>query len=77
MATRRFAHGHKYVCAGSAKKPYRRPLLFTTIDDLGGTSYWGGGWEVEPRGDLTNGSASNVWARTLIERLMPIATRAN
>jgi CubicO group peptidase (beta-lactamase class C family) len=72
----------------------------------GGTSYCGGGWEVESRGDerrvghdggevvramlvftdslahgtytyiyLTNGSASNVWTRTLIESLMPIATK--
>ena len=72
----------------------------------GGTSYWGGGWEIETRGDerrvghdggevvramlvfsdslahgtytyiyLTNGSAANVWTRTLIESLMPIATK--
>jgi CubicO group peptidase (beta-lactamase class C family) len=72
----------------------------------GGVSYWGGGWEVDPRGNarrvghdggevvrvmlvftdsltrgtytyiyLTNGSASNVWSRTLIESLMPIAER--
>lgn len=73
----------------------------------GGSSYWGGGWEVETRGGerrvghdggevvramlvftdslargtytyiyLTNGSASNVWTRTLIESLMPVATKA-
>jgi len=72
----------------------------------GGSSYWGGGWEVETLGGerrvghdggevvramlvftdslargtytyiyLTNGSASNVWTRTLIESLMPVAIR--